>query len=178
MQKQTVKILILVITTLIAVSLLFNSGLKKSKSPLVNGNSNKEKGVEEVAESSPSQNSIFGADMPKGSITGDICYPSESIPPLNLHFINTETRDDVVISSELNQSKYTLENVPLGEYIAFAYVRGMQENGGAYTEAVSCGLKVECTDHTIIRFLVEEKATTTGIDICDWYGAEIPDISL
>ena len=71
-----------------------------------------------------------------------------------------------------NQAIYSLELEP-GEYVAFAYpLEGSITLGGMYSEAVPCGLDVECTDHTLLAFTVLPGETIEGIDICDWYAQD------
>jgi hypothetical protein len=104
-----------------------------------------------------------------GSVTGKICYPSEAIPSMTAYFLNNET--DAVNQMQIieNQNSYTIELEP-GDYIAFAYRE--QSLGGMYSQAVSCGLTAECTDHTLLVFTVLPGETTQGIDICDWYAQD------
>jgi len=114
-----------------------------------------------------------GHKDPMGTISGEVCYASESIPPLSLYFENIETGEVVTLDTELNQSNYEIELIP-GKYTAYAYVQGIDDNPGGYTEAVTCGLSDECIDHTLIEIEVADKGLASDIDICDWYGAEVP----
>lgn len=111
---------------------------------------------------------------PMGSVTGELCYPSHSIPPLNLYFDNVETEEVYKQETELNQDTYEMDLVP-GTYVAYAYVKGLDEGSGGYTEMVPCGLTVDCEDHTLIEFKVVDEGLTSDIGICDWYGAEVPE---
>jgi hypothetical protein len=114
-------------------------------------------------------------EEPTGSISGEICYPSEGIPPLTVYFKDIVTLNVVDLETELNQSEYEVDDIPTGSYIAYAYVDGIDGDGGGYTQAVECGLTTDCEDHTLIEFEVLEDELTSGVDICDWYGAEIPE---
>lgn len=115
-----------------------------------------------------------GDKEPMGTISGELCYPSQSIPPLVLYFEDAETGNILTLDTELNQDTFEFEIAP-GSYTAFAYVKGIDESPGGYTEYVPCGLTDECLDHTLIEFKVVDDGLTSDIDICDWYGAEVPD---
>jgi len=115
-----------------------------------------------------------GEKEPKGTVSGKICYASESIPPLTIYFENVESGEVYALETGLNQSDYTIDLSP-GTYISYAYVQGIDETPGGYTEAVTCGLTADCEDHTLIQFDVEDDELTADIDVCDWYGAEVPD---
>ena len=115
-----------------------------------------------------------GDKEPMGTISGELCYPSQSIPPLVLYFEDAETGNILTLDTELNQDTFEFEIAP-GSYTAFAYVKGIDESPGGYTEYVPCGLTDECLDHTLREFKVVDAGLTSDIDICDWYGAEVPD---
>ncbi|MFC1756231.1 hypothetical protein ACFLZK_02450 [Patescibacteria group bacterium] len=115
-----------------------------------------------------------GHKDPMGTISGEVCYASESIPPLTLYFENVETGDVATLETELNQSNYEIDIIP-GTYIAYAYVQGIDDNPGGYTESVTCGLTEDCIDHTLLDIEVVDKGLASDIDVCDWYGAEVPE---
>lgn len=100
-----------------------------------------------------------------GWVSGQLCYPSERIPPMKLYF-----RDENDVITELdtvaNQARYTLELHP-GEYISFAWVPEYQL-GGLYSQAVLCAANENCTDHSPVQFEVIAGQSLTGIDLCDW----------
>jgi len=48
-------------------------------------------------------------------------------------------------------------------------IGGADGLAGAYTPAVACGLRAECTDHSVIRVAVTGGQTASGVDILDWY---------
>jgi hypothetical protein len=68
-----------------------------------------------------------------------------------------------------NQTSYVVQ-LPAGIYEAYAWLPEFGELGGSYSESVKCGLSVDCTDHTLIRFEVKPGVTITEVNICDWYG--------
>jgi len=124
------------------------------------------------------QDTVFvesnGEKEPMGTVTGKICYPSQSIPPLTLYFKNVENGEIANMDTDLNQDTYELETVP-GSYVAYAYIKGLDERPGGYTEFVPCGLTTDCTDHSLIEFKVVDDGLTSDIDVCDWYGAVVPE---
>lgn len=109
-----------------------------------------------------------------GKVAGSLCYPSSAIPPLDVFLQNVNTNEIISIQTNMNQQEFEFDEVLAGKYIAFAYPQSTAELGGGYTEFVPCGLSVECTDHSFIEFDVDAGETTSEIEICDWYGAEIP----
>jgi CSLREA domain-containing protein len=103
-----------------------------------------------------------------GTVTGAICYPSEGIPPMDLYFLEVGSQAVTSFPHTDGSASYSVELDP-GTYVAYAYPQGLSI-GGSYSEAVPCGLTVNCTDHTLIEFDVIAGQVTSGIDICDWYG--------
>lgn len=112
----------------------------------------------------------------KGSVTGKLCYPSSGIPELELYAKNTQTNEIKNMYTKQNQMQYTFENLNAGTYTFYAYVKDdmKKELGGGYTEMVPCGLQYGCEDHTLIEVKVENNKMVEGVDICDWYGADLP----
>lgn len=109
-----------------------------------------------------------GISPESGEVWGKICFPSESIPPMTLYFQNTSTLQTLSFPIEENQTSYQYE-LPAGVYNAFAWLPD-REFGGSYSEYVLCGGGANCTDHSLVPFLVQEDRVTTGVDICDWHG--------
>jgi hypothetical protein len=109
--------------------------------------------------------------VPTGSITGQICYPSEFIPEMTLFVqeISSQEISEVYISE--NQDRYSLDLIP-GRYIAFAYLNSGATLVGSYSNAVLCGLTADCSDHSLVEFEVKAGQALEGIDICDWYSTE------
>jgi len=106
-----------------------------------------------------------------GVVEGSVCYPSEWIPAMNVFLQPLNDGDPIIVPIAENQQTFSVE-VPSGQYIAFAWEVFPPDYlyGGAYSQSVVCGLTVECTDHSLVEFSVAGGETTTGIDICDWYG--------
>jgi hypothetical protein len=103
-----------------------------------------------------------------GTVQGTICYPSEGHPALNLYLQNNQSAEPALIAIAENQGSFSAEMAP-GTYTAYAWTLD-HTFGGSYSQAVPCGLSVECTDHSLISFEVTAGGTTSGIDVCDWYG--------
>lgn len=91
---------------------------------------------------------------------------------MTAYFQETEEEETNELSIEAGQSSYSIDLLP-GEYIAFAWVDDYSL-GGLYSEAVPCGLRSDCEDHTAITFEVSAGETLEGIDICDWYAFNVP----
>lgn len=101
-----------------------------------------------------------------GQVSGQVCYPSERIPPMRIYFLNDSTGEMIDIQTVSNQSRYQVE-LPTGPYIAFAWVPDFQV-GGLFSEAVVCGLFETCSDHSPSQFDVRPGETTNNVDLCDW----------
>jgi len=115
-----------------------------------------------------------------GTVKGTVCYPAEYIPAMIVYLKNKETGKIYSLNIEENQKPYKFKKIPAGNYMAFAYtvleVSADENNktaiaNGGYTHAVPCGLTVECKDHSLLIFKVENGKTTKNIQICDWFGA-------
>ncbi len=119
-----------------------------------------------------------------GVVKGTVCYPSEYIPAMNVYLKNKESGKIYSLEIEENQKPFKFKDIPKGNYIAFAYTvqevstdannKSSIANGG-YTKAVPCGLTVDCKDHSLLIFKVENGKTTKNIQICDWFGAIMKD---
>ncbi len=103
-----------------------------------------------------------------GEVMGRICYPSEFIPPMTFYFEDVDTSLVSQFDHSDGSDSYGVNLFP-GTYVAYAYRTGTNI-GGSYSEAVLCGLSVNCIDHTLIEFDVLAGQTTMDIDICDYYG--------
>ena len=119
-----------------------------------------------------------------GTVKGTVCYPSEYIPAMNVYIKNKETSKIYSLDIKDNQKSFKFKKVPEGNYIAFAYtVHEISTNAnnkseitnGGYTHAVPCGLTVDCKDHSLLIFKVQNGKTTKNIQICDWFGAIMAD---
>ncbi|MCB0171256.1 MAG: DUF4174 domain-containing protein, partial [Anaerolineae bacterium] len=99
------------------------------------------------------------ADTPPsgpGTVSGDVCYPSDETPPMTIFIKDTRSDDLITLDIDRGQNHYTTE-LPAGEYIAYANTVGMGLQG-----TPECDAGDECP------FTVELGQTVT-IDLCDWY---------
>lgn len=108
-----------------------------------------------------------------GSIAGQLSYPSEFIPSLAIvAYVDGGSPFDYyyVITPE-NNGTYQLDNLPPGNYHVVAYVISGGLSAG-YSQAVPCGLSVDCTDHSLISVSVTGGQVTQGVNPQDWYAPE------
>lgn len=108
-----------------------------------------------------------------GTVTGSVCYPGEAIPAMTAYFEDQASGKVSQLAISENQDSYSIELDP-GEYLAYAYREGQSINiGGIYSQAVACGLSVDCSDHDPLVFTIQAGETTSGVDICDWYAQDL-----
>lgn len=109
----------------------------------------------------------------QGKVEGRLSYPSEMIPELLVVAFNSQDNSEFYyVKTDLNQASYEIE-LPEGNYYLVSYVLDEEGNyGGGYTEAVGCGLSVECEDHSLIEVKVKDNALLDNIDLTDWYAPE------
>jgi hypothetical protein len=106
-----------------------------------------------------------------GSIAGSLSYPSEFIPPLRVVAFRTDINQYYYVDTFENQGAYQIDNLPVGTYHVVAYTMDGGLAGG-FTQAVPCGLSVDCPDHTLIDVPVNAGGVSTGVDPGDWYAPE------
>lgn len=106
-----------------------------------------------------------------GSIAGNLGYPSEFIPAMTVVATNLETKRNYYTNTQSNTPKYQIDHLPPGSYQVIAYVQG-DDFGGGYTQFVICGLKVECSDHSLIAVQVTAGNVTGDVNPVDFY---VPD---
>jgi len=95
-------------------------------------------------------------DLPHGTVTGALCYPSEFNPPMTLYFEKAGTNETIQFSIPENQNFFNVL-LPNGSYYAYAWAPGYNLEG-AYTD--SSGL--------MKTFVVSGGQTTANINLCDW----------
>lgn len=103
-----------------------------------------------------------------GSISGSLSFPSEGIPPLRVVAFNLTSGEYYYVKTVQNQGSYRIENLPAGSYHVVAYVLDGTYAGG-YSQAVPCGLSVNCTDHSLVNVTVNPGQETADINPADWY---------
>ena len=104
-----------------------------------------------------------------GSISGNLSFPSEGIPPLYVVAFNTGSGFYYWVGTAPNQTSYQIDFLPPGSYHVVAYTQGDQPFGGAYDQAVLCGLNQNCTDYSLVTVNVQAGFVTTNINPGDWY---------
>lgn len=122
----------------------------------------------------PSSTSTEDAGPENGMITGSLAYPSEILPPQRVVAFEANDPNNYFMTEIRTGGTYSLE-VPPRTYFVLAYLISPEDLGatpglaGAYSEAVPCGLTVECEDHSLIPVVVTPGETVEGIDPVDWY---------
>jgi hypothetical protein len=112
-----------------------------------------------------------------GSISGNLSFPGESIPPLRIVAFRvqdgkaTGEYDQVVTAQDT--ALFQISGLTPGQYWIVAYL--VKNTGsapglaGGYTQAVLCGLSVVCKDHSLILVDVRPGLDVQEIDPGDWY---------
>lgn len=119
---------------------------------------------------------------PPGSITGELAYPSEFIPPLTVYavsitdqrvFFSVETpRYPLPTGATPAKPTYTISGVAPGTYYVLAYRNDdvpNKERPGVYSRYVVCGGTAACADHSLVPVTVRASETVREIDVTDWY---------
>lgn len=99
---------------------------------------------------------VKATDLPHGTVTGDICYPSEFNPAMTLYFEQVGTNQITQFSIPENHMTFSVL-LPNGAYYAYAWAPGFNLEG-AHVKG----------DGTLKSFSVQGGQTTSGIRICDW----------
>ena len=120
----------------------------------------------------PSASSVQPAAA--GTITGLAAYPAEGHPAMTICAFGATDRSvhfctDLPQATTPPKSPYTINGVRPGTYHLFAYAKGSDKAGGAYTEFVKCGALASCSDHTPINVTVRAGETVRDIEVSDWY---------
>ncbi|MCE7858777.1 MAG: hypothetical protein DYG86_03190 [Chloroflexi bacterium CFX2] len=104
-----------------------------------------------------------------GSISGQLSFPSEGIPPLLVVAFNTSTGQYYWVQTVQDQTTYQIDGLPPGKYTVFAYVLPDGKLVGAYDQFYVCGLQQSCTDLSLIEVDVQAGIVTPNINPGDWY---------
>lgn len=103
-----------------------------------------------------------------GQVSGRLCYPSEFIPPMVLHFLEIDSDQLTSVDHSSGEPSYSVE-LPAGTYYAFAFRSDVEMGGGgAYTDYIACGAEEGCGDQSLHAFDVPADGQVSDIDICDW----------
>lgn len=103
-----------------------------------------------------------------GIISGSLSYPSDYIPDDMQVCAREITSDEVSCDAQRQGYSYTLHLRP-GTYEVWAQTQDTPDTRAFYSEAVRCGLSVDCVDHRPIRIEVEAGQERAGVDPGDWY---------
>ncbi len=95
-------------------------------------------------------------NLPHGTVSGNLCYPSEFNPPMTLYFENAVTSEKIQFAMAENTNVYSVL-LPNGKYYAYAWAPNYNLEG-AYTD----------TSGLMKTFLVEGGLETPFINLCDW----------
>ena len=95
-------------------------------------------------------------ELPHGTVSGALCYPSEFNPPLTLYFEKAGTNETIQFAIPEDQNFFSVL-LPNGKYYAYAWAPGYNLEG-AYTDSSDL-MKI---------FVVSGGQTTTGINLCSW----------
>jgi len=122
----------------------------------------------------PNPFALPSSDAPSantGSISGKLSYPSEGIPQLQIVAFHQDSEAFYSIETTPNQLTFQINDIPSGVYIVVAYLSG-EEYAGGYTQAVLCGLSLDCTDHSLVPVLVDPGLDSADVDLMDWYAPQ------
>jgi len=95
-------------------------------------------------------------ELPHGTVTGSLCYPSEFNPPMTLYFEKAGTTEQIQFAIPEAQNNYSVL-LPKGTYYVYAWAPGYNLEG-AYTDSNSL----------MKTFVVRGGQTTYNINLCDW----------
>lgn len=104
-----------------------------------------------------------------GSISGTITFPGETVPALRIYAFSTDGRPLRMIETPRNESKFTLTDLPVGQYhvVAFPYDKEAGVEAVAWTHAARC-IQGPC-DHSLVVVKVAAASTSGGVLLADWY---------
>ena len=105
-----------------------------------------------------------------GYIAGLLSYPAEYLPAdIKVCAINLSSNMKYCTTRKnIKGLKYKMK-LPVGEYNVYAESKQDNYAPAYYTDAVLCGLTVDCPSHKIITVKVEAGKTTKGVNPGDWY---------
>jgi hypothetical protein len=165
---------VLVVAVLLAVSSVFCTYLPSSKPiPTVPSGQLDETMValQKLALAQSSASAKPTGSFATASISGKLSYPGETIPPMRV--VAFEIKTGAHFTATLHSSGlYQIVHLPAGVYQVVAYPiskAGISALSGGYSQAVPCGLSVNCTDHSLISITVADGAKVIGIDPDDFY---------
>jgi uncharacterized protein YecT (DUF1311 family) len=104
-----------------------------------------------------------------GTISGTITYPGDNVPALRVYAIGTDGKALKMIETPKAQSKFTIADLPSGQYhvVAYPYEKEASFQGVAWTKAARC-IKGPC-DHTLVPVSVSAGKVVDDVLLADWY---------
>ncbi|MCW1967342.1 MAG: hypothetical protein KIH69_004385 [Anaerolineae bacterium] len=119
--------------------------------------------------------SAGGLQQSVGTVTGELTYPSEGIPPLQLYARNLDYGFVVGQKTLQNQQRYTL-TLPAGNYDIFAYPQGLTGTvklaGGysTYSQCIEKSKPENCKQYgDWLTVNVSPGQVTAKVNLNDWY---------
>lgn len=101
-----------------------------------------------------------------GSIAGELFVPSTGGASVLVAAFNLDSGDIYKLQeSGSNYIDFKIENLPAGTYHVVGYLLG---DSVGFTEFVTCGMKVECIDHSLIDVKVLPGQVANGVLLEDW----------
>jgi hypothetical protein len=120
-----------------------------------------------------------GRQFKQSVLEGSLSYPGGDIPPsLKTCAENLDTKKLYCTKDQLQDQKFShgkgyMLFVPEGRYQVFSTPAENPREPGAirayYSQAVACGLKADCTDHSPITVEAKSQQTQGNIDPQDWH---------
>ncbi|KKS29712.1 MAG: hypothetical protein UV83_C0001G0325 [candidate division WWE3 bacterium GW2011_GWE2_43_18] len=115
-----------------------------------------------------------------GVITGSLGYPSEFIPEnMEVCAVEVQGQGAHCSNNHLKDKAFTYGvgyrlTLPAGEYYVYAYVPNQPDATGQiykayYSEFVTCGMDVSCSNHEPVKVTVRQGEVTANVDPQDWY---------
>lgn len=117
-------------------------------------------------ETSPAPNAATGI------IAGKLSYPSDYLPDdLVACAVHVGTKAKTCSSKRTERADGTFYEMrlPVGDYTVHATTKDDLSYKAYFSEAVPCGLSVECTSHKPIVVRVTADSVASGVDPGDWY---------
>ncbi|MEW4448270.1 hypothetical protein [Qipengyuania sp. JC766] len=129
-----------------------------------------ETAVDDTSDNAASAPAAISAAPTPGSIAGQLSYPSDYLPEdLTVCARNETSGEEYCERRAEGADSYRIE-VPAGSYTVWASTADYGADYRAYySNAVPCGLSVDCPDHDPIVVEVGAGEARTGIDPADWY---------
>lgn len=143
-----------------------------------------EENIEETIESEieeeivPEIEEIVPEVVSKGTISGQVGYPSEFMPSQKVCAVNLSTQNTIctkeikgTLDPEYSGRGFALQ-LPVGSYHVYSTITETGEYlqmDAYYTEFVECGMEISCTSHEKVIVEVKADVVLNNIDPVDWY---------